>query len=130
MNAGTIIPWSTFNTETLPIWRLILSAILLLAFRRLPLILLIHKYIPALADIQQASLIGWFGPIGPGSLYYMSLAALRIPNSEPLVSIISFMVLASIIGFGITVPFAHFTIVTVSSLARSGNDTNGSNDTV
>lgn len=40
------------------------------------------------------------------------------------------MVLASIIGFGITVPFAHFTIVTVSSLARSMSETNGSIITV
>lgn len=50
---------SEFNTEYLVPWKLFLLAVCILAFRRLPFLLAIHRGIPALPDLKQALFAGW-----------------------------------------------------------------------
>lgn len=52
---GTILPWSDFgNTEIgLEAWRLVVLAVLVLLFRRLPWVLLARKIIPDLVTWQE-----------------------------------------------------------------------------
>lgn len=68
---GAAIPWSTFNSETLPIWRLIVAAILVLLFRRLPIIILLSKWMGITLTKEETFFVGWFGPVGVGALWYM-----------------------------------------------------------
>lgn len=116
---GASLPWADFNSDTLPLWRLILTGICLLLLRRLPIILALYKYTPPLYTLQDAALVGWFGPIGIGALWYMSAAALFLPENTTIVPIIMFVVFINVIAFGITVPFVHMTILTISSISRS-----------
>lgn len=48
-----------FNTEYLVPWKLFLLAVCILAFRRLPFLLAIHRGIPALPDLKQSLFAGW-----------------------------------------------------------------------
>jgi hypothetical protein len=49
----------------------------------------------------------------------MSAAALFLPENTTIVPIIMFVVFINVIAFGITVPFVHMTILTISSISRS-----------
>jgi NhaP-type Na+/H+ or K+/H+ antiporter len=91
----------------------------MLLLRRLPIILALYKYTPPLYTLHDAALVGWFGPIGIGALWYMAAAALYLPENTTIVPIIMFVVFVSVIAFGITVPFVHMTILTISSISRS-----------
>lgn len=66
---GTVIPWSSFSEEALGLsyWRLIVIAILILLFRRLPIVMALLKVIPALKTRREGIFAGWFGPIGVGT---------------------------------------------------------------
>ena len=79
----------------------------------------LYKYIPPLYTIHDAALVGWFGPVGVGALWYMSAAALALPDNTTIVPTIMFVVFISVIAFGITVPFVHMTILTITSMSRS-----------
>ena len=116
---GTSLPWSDFNSDALPLWRLILTSICILLLRRLPIILALYKYIPPLYTLHDAALVGWFGPVGVGALWYMSAAAIYLPENTTIVPVIMFIVLFNVIAFGITVPFVHMTILTINTMSRS-----------
>jgi len=63
---GTIIPWEQFNAEQilgLTAWRLVVVAILVLLFRRLPIMLILKPVIPDLKTWREASFAGHFGPM-------------------------------------------------------------------
>ncbi|KAJ1935405.1 hypothetical protein FBU59_005396, partial [Linderina macrospora] len=63
---GTIIPWDQFNQPDLMItpWRLVVCAIAVLCLRRIPVVILLTRFIPALRNYRQSMFAGWFGPIG------------------------------------------------------------------
>lgn len=57
---GTLIPWTEYALGTnLAFWRMIVLAILILAFKRLPWIVAMYRIIPALQDRNQAIFTGW-----------------------------------------------------------------------
>lgn len=116
---GASLPWTEFSSDALPAWRLILTGLSILLLRRLPIILLLYRYIPPLYTLHDAALVGWFGPVGVGALWYMSAAALALPDNTTLVPTIMFVVFLSVIAFGITVPFVHMTILTINTMSRS-----------
>ena len=86
--------------------------------RRLPIVLALHKLIPPLYTLKEASLVGWFGPIGVGALWYASYAAVALKDNSAILDVTCFLVFVSVISFGITVPFAHITMVTITSFSR------------
>jgi len=71
---GAVCPWSSFlNNSVIPIHRLIFLGILILLVRRLPIVLAMHKWIQQIEIFSQAAFVGFFGPIGVGAIFYLSV---------------------------------------------------------
>lgn len=71
---GAVCPWSSFlHNNVIPIYRLIFLGILILLVRRLPIILAMHKYIHQIEHLYHAAFVGFFGPIGVGAIFYLSI---------------------------------------------------------
>ncbi|CAO3641127.1 unnamed protein product [Cunninghamella blakesleeana] len=113
---GATMPWSSFIDETngLSISKLILLSVLVLLFRRMPIIIALYRWIPSIDNFKQAVFTGWFGPIGVGAIFYYTVAIEYLKDVPPDVfnpllvkyiePIIYFMVLSSVIVHGITIP--------------------------
>ncbi|KAI8636122.1 Sodium/hydrogen exchanger family-domain-containing protein [Parasitella parasitica] len=130
---GVTMPWAAFSSDDLQIsvWRLITLAILVLAFRRLPIVLALYKWIPAIHNWREAVFTGWFGPIGVGAIFYYTVALEALPEDGPhthartlLEPVIYFMVLASVVAHGITIPLFYvgsFATRTLTINSEKGN---------
>jgi NhaP-type Na+/H+ or K+/H+ antiporter len=71
---GAVCPWASFlKNDIMPIYRLVALGILILLFRRLPVVLAMHKYIHQIEQFSQAAFVGFFGPIGVGAIFYLSV---------------------------------------------------------
>lgn len=87
---GAIIPWSKFGpTEFTPDFsagRLIGLLILILLFRRIPIVLALKRYIPDVETYREALFCGHFGPMGLGALFLVieARAQLETETSLPL----------------------------------------------
>jgi NhaP-type Na+/H+ or K+/H+ antiporter len=86
---GTIIPWEQFNAPDLiglTPWRLVVLGLLVLFFRRIPIMLLLKPVIPDIKTWREASFAGHFGPIGVGGLFVAILARaeLETESTTPL----------------------------------------------
>ncbi|KIK63818.1 hypothetical protein GYMLUDRAFT_40904 [Collybiopsis luxurians FD-317 M1] len=116
---GAWMPFNEFsNAETsLSVWRLIVIAILVLLFRRLPAVLALYKWIPDIKTFQEAIFTGHFGPMGIGAVFISTLAAEVLTNNETaqenhqtalltqtIQPITAFMVLCSITIHGLSIP--------------------------
>jgi sodium/hydrogen antiporter len=118
---GAVCPWVAFRVnEVIPIYRLIFLGILMLLFRRIPVIMGLWKYIPQIDDYQQALFVGFFGPIGVSAIFYLyiSLEFLKtIPAGpdgemredvrhlgEVMTVVIWFLAICSIVVHGLSVP--------------------------
>jgi sodium/hydrogen antiporter len=79
---GSIIPWSSMNSPLLTIvpWRLVVIAILILLFRRIPIILALKPVIPDIRSWREAIFCGHFGPIGVGAIFISILARGELEN--------------------------------------------------
>ncbi|KAL0084383.1 Sodium/hydrogen exchanger family-domain-containing protein [Phycomyces blakesleeanus] len=143
---GATIPWASFQSIELDVslWRLIVLAIMVLLFRRLPIVVGLYKFIPTIHTFREAVFTGWFGPIGVGAIFYYTVALENIDAvgqdsraHQVIEPIIYFMVLASVIVHGVTIPlfyigtFATRTITIQSTNAKlrrpskySANSTN------
>ena len=114
---GSIMPWSDFNNPALDLswWRLVLLAVCILIFRRLPIILAFKPLLSQLTTWQEALFAGYFGPVGVAAIYYVQIVQDQFADSDqPAVltrlatltkPIIFFIVLSHIIVFGLSVPF-------------------------
>jgi NhaP-type Na+/H+ or K+/H+ antiporter len=72
---GAVCPWAEFrNNSVIPIYRLIPLGILVLMFRRLPIVYAMHKYIPQIEQKRQALFVGFFGPIGVSAIFYLYIS--------------------------------------------------------
>jgi hypothetical protein len=102
----------------LSVWRVIVLAILILLFRRMPVILALYKWIPDIKTFREAAFVGWFGPMGVGAVFISTLARHHIPEpvndgdtsqvdllQETIVPIVMMLVLASILTHGLSIPF-------------------------
>jgi sodium/hydrogen antiporter len=69
---GAVCPWALFrDNDVIPIYRLIFLGVLILLFRRIPVVMAMHKYIPEIEHFQQAAFVGFFGPIGVSAIFYL-----------------------------------------------------------
>ncbi|PVH92598.1 hypothetical protein DM02DRAFT_543299 [Periconia macrospinosa] len=88
---GTIIPWAQFNSEVIGLspWRLVVLGILVLLFRRIPIMLAMKPFIPDIKTWREALFAGHFGPIGVGGLFVAILARaeLETDTTTPLAEI-------------------------------------------
>jgi len=114
MYVGAIIPWYAYNdvvTGIVP-WRIVVLAICVILFRRLPWVVAIYKAIPAISSLKEAIFVGWFGPIGISAIFYVQIALEYLPKDSreqvklTVEPIVYFMVFTSILVHGVTVPMS------------------------
>ncbi|KAJ5469008.1 hypothetical protein N7475_006760 [Penicillium sp. IBT 31633x] len=79
---GSIIPWEDFNAPELGLtpWRLVVIAILVLFFRRIPIMLMLKPIIPDVKTWREALFAGHFGPIGVGAIFAAILARAELEH--------------------------------------------------
>ncbi|KAJ6010585.1 hypothetical protein N7451_001997 [Penicillium sp. IBT 35674x] len=116
---GAVCPWSSFlHNDIIPIYRLIFLGILILLVRRMPIIFAMHKYIHQIEDLSHAAFVGFFGPIGVGAIFYLSICreflleitvdgqvredAQKVADTASIV--VWFLAICSIIVHGLSVP--------------------------
>lgn len=69
---GAVCPWTLFaHNNVIPIYRLVILGILILLFRRVPIIYAMHWKIGQIEEKQQALFVGFFGPIGVSAVFYL-----------------------------------------------------------
>lgn len=120
---GAVAPWADFRTnDVIPIWRLILLGILILLFRRVPMIMLSWRHLKEIEDWQQALFVGFFGPIGVSAVFYLFVSvdfleqilvdgvvredAARL--AEIIRIVVWFLAISSIVVHGLSVPMGKF----------------------
>ncbi|KAL4871378.1 hypothetical protein BDV12DRAFT_164185 [Aspergillus spectabilis] len=118
---GAVCPWSLFlNNNIIPLYRLVFVGILILLVRRMPIIFALHKYIDQIETLFQTSFVGFFGPIGVGAVFYLSVSREYLRKitvdgevradaqkvSEAVEVIVWFLVICSIVVHGLCIPFA------------------------
>lgn len=85
---GTIIPWHAF--EPLPITpsitpgHLIGFLVLVLFFRRMPIVLVLYPWIPDIRTLREALFCGHFGPMGLGAIFLAIEARAVLENGTSL----------------------------------------------
>jgi sodium/hydrogen antiporter len=118
---GAVCPWHKFvDNNVIPIYRLIPLGIMVLLFRRLPMVLAYHHFhlIHQIEDIKRALFVGFFGPIGVSAIFYLYisrefLAKIDVEGherhdahhlAECIEVIVWFLVICSIVVHGLSVP--------------------------
>ncbi|KAM0321640.1 hypothetical protein ACHAQA_009996 [Verticillium albo-atrum] len=83
---GTIIPWEQYNNIAggLTAWRLVVLAILVIFFRRIPIMLVLKPFIPDIKTWREALFAGHFGPIGVGAIFVAILARSELAYEKPV----------------------------------------------
>ncbi|KAF7561491.1 hypothetical protein G7046_g2642 [Stylonectria norvegica] len=83
---GTIIPWEQYNNgiEGLKAWRLVVIAIFVIFFRRIPIMMALKPFIPDIKTWREALFAGHFGPIGVGAIFVAILARAELEHDEPV----------------------------------------------
>lgn len=151
---GAWMPFNKFQDAqlTLSVWRLLVIAILVLLLRRLPVMILLYKWIPDIKTFREAMFTGHFGPMGIGAVFISTLAVMVLENShtsadtdasshraptaqtllleQTIQPIVAFMVLCSITIHGLSIPsFSLGRRVHSVSRTWSRRDTMGSTNT-
>lgn len=89
---GAVCPWERFapsvhgywDATPLPLWRLVCLAIAILCLRRLPVVLVLYKLgllKDNVDDLKEALFMGWFGPIGVSSIFYLYVTTLYLEEN-------------------------------------------------
>ena len=85
---GSIIPWEDYNNHAIGLtpWRLVVIALLVIFFRRLPIMMLLKPAIPDVKTWREALFAGHFGPIGVGAIFaaILARAELETDSTQPL----------------------------------------------
>ncbi|KAF9916604.1 hypothetical protein BX616_003351 [Lobosporangium transversale] len=139
---GASIPFASFADAALglSLWRMVVLAIVILVFRRMPFMLALKPVVPALASYREAAFAGWFGPIGVGAVFFTKVTAMltspehlggdtynldRINRvREVIFPVVMFLVLASVLIHGITVPLLHLQYKYTRTWSRKREDSN------
>jgi hypothetical protein len=120
---GAIIPWSNIASGAIPFWKYIVSAILILALRRIPITFMVYPVMPSLVSPLEALFVGHFGPIAVGTLFYMSYSRAKLPEGAfpELEPIATFVVFSSIVVHGVTVPLFKIGSAAVRTLSAGSS---------
>ena len=85
---GAIIPWEQYNNPALGLtpWKLVIIAIFVILFRRIPIMMALKPLIPDVKTWREALFAGHFGPIGVGAIFaaILARAELETDTTEPL----------------------------------------------
>ena len=111
---GAVFPWARYLD--MGVGYLILTAVLVLLFRRLPFMMAARRLIPQIHSNREAFFCGWFGPMGVGAIFFAMVCftteGLEDPIKYNVFTVVTFVVLSSIIIHGITVPITHISLKT------------------
>lgn len=138
---GAVCPWADFRTtDVIPLYRLVFLGILILLFRRVPMVFAMHKKIHEIEEIQQAAFVGFFGPIGVSAIFYLYIS-LEFLNGvtvdgeiredaarlqEVMRVVIWFLAICSIVVHGLSVPLGklgyHFPRTISQALSSDRED--------
>ncbi|KAF9322876.1 hypothetical protein BG006_001983, partial [Podila minutissima] len=139
---GAAIPFSSFADASLglAVWRLVVLAIAILMLRRLPFVVGMKPFIPALTTYREAAFAGWFGPIGVGAVFFSKVTAMMTSPEhlgdntynaaklarvrEVIYPVVMFMVLSSVLIHGVTVPLLHLQYKYTRTWSRKREDSN------
>lgn len=82
---GAIVPWEQFNNFDIGIkaWKLVILAILVLLFRRMPIMLFTKPFNPDIRTWREAFFCGHFGPIGVGAIFIAILCRAELESGDP-----------------------------------------------
>lgn len=85
---GSIIPWEQYNNPVIGLtpWKLVVIAIFVILFRRIPIVMALKPLIPDVKTWREALFAGHFGPIGVGAIFaaILARAELETDTTEPL----------------------------------------------
>lgn len=85
---GSIIPWEQYNNPLIGLtpWKLVIIAIFVIFFRRIPIMMALKPFIPDVKTWREALFAGHFGPIGVGAIFaaILARAELETDTTEPL----------------------------------------------
>ena len=95
---GLMIPWDEWFRLG---WTGLLAVVAVLIFRRLPVLLLLYRLTPSLGW-RDAWLVGWFGPLGIGALFYTTLVSRRLDEGALVWTLTSMVVFASVVVHGLS----------------------------
>ena len=116
---GAVCPWSSFlHNSVIPIYRLVPLGILILLFRRMPIVLAIHKHIVEIEQMRQALFVGFFGPMGVSAIFYLYVSleyldGIRVDGvvredaawlAEVMTVVVWFLAICSVVVHGLSVP--------------------------
>ena len=118
---GAWMPFDKFQDAALglSVWRLIVIAILVLLLRRLPIMVMLYRWIPDIKTFREAVFSGHFGPIGIGAVFISTLAVEFLHHNhkddnphnaeiaileDTIQPIVAFMVLCSITIHSLLIP--------------------------
>lgn len=118
---GTWIPFGDFTLPSVGITpgRLVALGISILFARRIPVILLLYKFVPRIRDVKDALFCGHFGPMGVGAVFISTLALTQLPSARDppqdqidilvlaIRPIVSFMVIVSLLIHGLSIPLSR-----------------------
>lgn len=81
---GAIIPWEQYNAPELGLtpWRLVVIAIFVIFFRRIPIMMALKPLIPDIKTWREALFAGHFGPIGVGAIFAAILARAELESDS------------------------------------------------
>lgn len=86
---GSVVPWADFNNPSigLDVWRLVVIAILVIFFRRIPIMMALKPIIPDVKTWREALFAGHFGPIGVGAIFasILARAELESGSTQPVI---------------------------------------------
>ena len=85
---GAVIPWEQYNNPAIGLtpWRLVVISLLVIFFRRIPIMLALKPIIPDVKTWREALFAGHFGPIGVGAIFaaLLARAELETDTTDPL----------------------------------------------
>jgi NhaP-type Na+/H+ or K+/H+ antiporter len=105
---GVVLPIAAWQDAG---WRLLAFVVLVLLLRRLPAVLLLRRFMPALRRRRDGLFAGWFGPIGIAAVYYTARLAEEGGRFEWAWPCVTALVTASIVVHGVSgTPFARMMV--------------------
>ncbi|WFD06492.1 hypothetical protein MVES1_001837 [Malassezia vespertilionis] len=120
---GAVMPWRSFNDGEIGIsvWRLVVMTILILLLKRIPIVILLWKWVPDIKTFHEAMFAGYFGPMGVGAIFMCTYGRILLEYGQKfppettndylafnIQPVVYFLVLSSTIVHGFTIPFFAF----------------------
>jgi len=85
---GAIIPWNRFSaskyTPDITLGKLVGLLVLIILFRRIPIVLALKRFVPDLRTYREALFCGHFGPMGLGALFLVIEARAQLETGTSL----------------------------------------------